>query len=440
MKAVILTAAAGCLHAASAAEERIALKTIRHEASTSDRTIPTGPSGRTPPTLTRQPRVFSGPSSLYSLTHSCFHGELNDYDYVVCPFANVTQRQKGSTWSGFWGVLGVWDAWEKNKTSDGSEYYTTQSYTDGTDCGGKARRTSVTLQCSGPWRTHALRGIAEPKTCEYTMTLMCPEACDVDWKVGFEGEPPFIPATPSPSPSTVSTSASSSSTATGTGTLHTKAATATATALGASSSTLPSVASAAVSSSASASPMYSPAPTPSSAASSSSGSSTASLLTPQELASTLLSVQKLLVELNSTVGRLVAEVSEDDAERDAQRAQLQLLLGRLGAVEAVTSGGGRSPPPSAAQGTQGAPVPGAGVELADSDEAEEIIGGDSEDRAVEPEHAHATGVTMDSGPATPTPGSGAVENPTQHARSSSTAMPSKGQSGRSKGSGKKKKE
>lgn len=51
-----------------------------------------------------------------------------------------------------------------------------QRYTDGTECSGKRRHVILSLNCS---KTHALVDIKEFKTCEYSMTLLAPELCNI---------------------------------------------------------------------------------------------------------------------------------------------------------------------------------------------------------------------------------------------------------------------
>jgi hypothetical protein len=80
----------------------------------------------------------------------------------------------------------VWDDWESGgggavapAAAPGAAPLRAR-FSDGTDCGGARRVAHVTFACSGPSGLRAVKGIAEPRTCEYEMTLACPEACDAD--------------------------------------------------------------------------------------------------------------------------------------------------------------------------------------------------------------------------------------------------------------------
>ena len=138
----------------------------------------------TVPTAFRLPRDgSSGSSALSSLAGRCFSAIETaggrSYEYTVCPFANVTQREASSTWNAFYGILGIWDEFSAGD-SGGAEGVLYAHFTDGTDCGGKRRSARVALACSGPAGAYALKGVSEPRMCEYELTLACPEACGLN--------------------------------------------------------------------------------------------------------------------------------------------------------------------------------------------------------------------------------------------------------------------
>lgn len=183
--------------------DRVAVKLV-HGAPSNP--TPTASSARTPPAAHRQPKSTSGPDAFRSLQGTCFSIDLDAYSYHVCPFANVTQKQISSSWTSFWGILGIWDEWNSINNT-----YTTMSYTDGTDCGSKRRQAAVEFMCSGPGGGYAIKSVSEPKTCEYHLLLACPQACEADYVMGHETE---IVATSTPASPSVSLSASASPLAT----------------------------------------------------------------------------------------------------------------------------------------------------------------------------------------------------------------------------------
>ena len=63
----------------------------------------------TPPMATpaafREPHEAWGPAALTSLQGQCFPFTMDRYEYKVCPFANVTQKETAG-WMGFHAMLG----------------------------------------------------------------------------------------------------------------------------------------------------------------------------------------------------------------------------------------------------------------------------------------------------------------------------------------------
>jgi hypothetical protein len=149
---------------------RIPVKIVRGMPSTM-------PSAAPPPRPTpfREPKPFSGPTEFESLRERCIATSQAGYEYVVCPFANVTQRDV-SGGSQFFGLLGIFEGWNAGKADVD---HAAMRFTDGCRCGGKRRKTTVTLTCA-PDGVYSLRGVKEGPTCEYTLELLCPEACSRD--------------------------------------------------------------------------------------------------------------------------------------------------------------------------------------------------------------------------------------------------------------------
>lgn len=239
--------------------ERVAARIV-HGAS-----VPVAPptpasTARTPPVALRAPRQPSGPDALRTLRGACFALTQEGYEYSLCPFANVTQRQVGNlAWNAWWGLLGTFEGWSTAATApqaaslavaaadaaviaasagagagvgDASastsasasasasasptaanvpQVFTEMLFTDGTDCNGKRRNASVGFMCSGAGGGYALKNASEPHTCEYRLLFACPEACRADFRVGRETPPepepepsasasPSLSASPTPTP------------------------------------------------------------------------------------------------------------------------------------------------------------------------------------------------------------------------------------------------
>jgi hypothetical protein len=142
------------------------------------------------PTPLRPPADAHGPLALLPLAGRCFSVQQERYEYTICPFFNVTQRDVPSSWNSFWGLLGLWEGWAP--PGGGA---LRGEYSDGTDCGAVKRRTVVTHACS-TGGAYVLKGVAEPRTCEYAMTLASPEACGVDPAAPLPSRPPLPSALP----------------------------------------------------------------------------------------------------------------------------------------------------------------------------------------------------------------------------------------------------
>lgn len=162
------------------------------------------------PSLRRSPAPMVATSSLSPLADICVTTQKGSFEYVVCPFANATQRETSASNAPFYGVLGIWSGWHVDRLSS-IPPSAVMLFTDGTDCGSKRRALEVTLACDKG--AAALSDVAEPRTCEYTAVLACPHACDLDYANLTARALP--PPTPRPTPSaTVSRAVASTATAT----------------------------------------------------------------------------------------------------------------------------------------------------------------------------------------------------------------------------------
>ena len=127
------------------------------------------------PTPKRNPYTLGDtPQRLATLKGRCFSVSQGTYNYEFCPFKNITQRDTRSTWNPFWGILGIWETFAASEDG-GEQEYVHGLYTDGTECGTRSRRATITFKCS---TKHALGTIEEPATCTYVGVFECPEACD----------------------------------------------------------------------------------------------------------------------------------------------------------------------------------------------------------------------------------------------------------------------
>jgi len=117
-----------------------------------------------------QPANFSGPSHFQRLLGRCFNTEVNSYKYSFCPFANLTQHEKGATWNPYHGVLGVWQEWEiENNT------FVAMKLKDGDSCGSELFRSAkVVFQCGN---SSKILDVTEPAKCAYLLKMQTPLVC-----------------------------------------------------------------------------------------------------------------------------------------------------------------------------------------------------------------------------------------------------------------------
>ena len=129
------------------------------------------------PTPSRTPHSIPAltPLEYLPLDGKCFTENIGRYEYKICPFRNVTQLDKQTTWNPFYGLLGIWNKWKADDSAD--RQFQTQEYTDGTSCGNNIKRkVQVNFECN---ERYGISKVEEPRTCDYTMTFALPEACNI---------------------------------------------------------------------------------------------------------------------------------------------------------------------------------------------------------------------------------------------------------------------
>ncbi len=141
------------------------------------------------PVPARNPRPISddAPAELRGLP--CIVSQIENYEYSVCPYSNVTQRDIQTGWQPFWGILGIYDSWEVDiavpaaddiasgdvtSTAPVGKSYLFQHYTDGTVCGSTPRRCAVSWRCR---EEAAVLAVSEPSTCQYAIVVASPHVC-----------------------------------------------------------------------------------------------------------------------------------------------------------------------------------------------------------------------------------------------------------------------
>ena len=107
-----------------------------------------------------------------ALKKECFKvNEANKFEYTLCMFDSVTQKEVGGHHSV---TLGTFARFTEN-----TQGQTVMQFTDGTHCHAHgARKADITVVC-GP--NNILKEAREPATCYYTMELESPAACDMKY-------------------------------------------------------------------------------------------------------------------------------------------------------------------------------------------------------------------------------------------------------------------
>ncbi|XP_071521964.1 N-acetylglucosamine-1-phosphotransferase subunit gamma-like [Panulirus ornatus] len=120
--------------------------------------------------LRMKPANFSGPDHLKDLIGKCFKHRDSKYEYVFCPFQNITQEDIQAYYEPYKGVLGVWADWVIKDNR-----FEMMNMIEGSFCGnGMHRATKVTLHCGA---TSELVSVTEPDKCRYLAKFETPEVC-----------------------------------------------------------------------------------------------------------------------------------------------------------------------------------------------------------------------------------------------------------------------
>lgn len=185
LRLTILAGLATVLSAGDAAEDHVKIRVLKNSATTSGKSK-TSASARSSKKnngkkseeekKSRPVDPPQGAESLLPLFGRCFLSTDEDYSYKLCPFANVTQREKGKKGNDkntF--LLGIWGYWKKGN-SDSLE----QIYVGGDSCGAVNRTTAVRFDCSPRGKAHPdfeLTDISEPSPCNYSINFQLPIPC-----------------------------------------------------------------------------------------------------------------------------------------------------------------------------------------------------------------------------------------------------------------------
>eukprot|EP00942_MAST-04A_sp_MAST-4A-sp1_P002161 g2161.t1 len=128
------------------------------------------------PTPSRKPHTISPstPSDFLHLDGKCFSENIGRYEYKVCPFRNITQLDKQTTWNPFYGILGLWGNWKDEDIENSEDAFKVQVYNDGTPCGGNIKRkVQVNLVCS---ERYTISNVEEPHTDVGIMYELTPQS------------------------------------------------------------------------------------------------------------------------------------------------------------------------------------------------------------------------------------------------------------------------
>ncbi|KAK8402867.1 hypothetical protein O3P69_000870 [Scylla paramamosain] len=128
--------------------------------------------------LRMKPAKFSGPEHLQELSGKCFKYRDQKYEYVLCPFHNITQEDIQAYYEPYKGVLGVWSDW----TIDNNKFVA-MNMIEGSRCGeGTHRSTKVTLSCGA---YSELIEVTEPEKCRYLAKFKTPLVCGINAMVVY---------------------------------------------------------------------------------------------------------------------------------------------------------------------------------------------------------------------------------------------------------------
>ncbi|CAL4123285.1 unnamed protein product [Meganyctiphanes norvegica] len=128
--------------------------------------------------LRMQPANFSGPDYLEKLIGKCFKHRDPKYEYVFCPFHNITQEDIQAFYEPYKGVLGVWGQWDIKDNQ-----FAAMEMLEGSGCSaGRHRSTRVAIKCG---KVTQLESVTEPDKCRYAAVFKTPLVCGINAMVVY---------------------------------------------------------------------------------------------------------------------------------------------------------------------------------------------------------------------------------------------------------------
>ncbi|XP_042893140.1 N-acetylglucosamine-1-phosphotransferase subunit gamma-like isoform X2 [Penaeus japonicus] len=125
-----------------------------------------------------KPANVSGPDHLYHLEGKCFKHRDLKYEYVFCPYNNITQEDIQAFYEPYKGVLGIWLDWEINDNK-----FAAMRMVEGSSCGmHNHRSTKVEIVCGA---RSELVSVTEPEKCRYSAKFETPEVCGANAMVVY---------------------------------------------------------------------------------------------------------------------------------------------------------------------------------------------------------------------------------------------------------------
>lgn len=125
-----------------------------------------------------KPANVSGPHHLYHLDGKCFKHRDLKYEYVFCPFNNITQEDIQAFYEPYKGVLGVWLDWEIRDNK-----FAAMRMVEGSSCAMHNHRTTkVEIVCGA---RSELVSVSEPEKCRYSAKFVTPEVCGTNAMVVY---------------------------------------------------------------------------------------------------------------------------------------------------------------------------------------------------------------------------------------------------------------
>ena len=199
MRRPLLALALALLCAAGPHAAAASLARVLGAAPAAPPAVPTPGATSVRPSVLREPAGLQGvPAPLAALAGACFSLDATPthrYIYEFCPFRNVSQREHPATYNSFFGLLGTWEGWEPQQRG------LVGLYTDGTECGlAKQRRLARVQWLCSTGGAYVLKGVLEPRQCEYRLTFASPEACGLALPIASASPEAAPVAAPAPAP------------------------------------------------------------------------------------------------------------------------------------------------------------------------------------------------------------------------------------------------